>query len=288
MASMAKKGRSRARAQQSRPRPTASSNGSGTNTGPKPGTSTGAGAKGAAKPASSGPANRARKLAPPTPSRGSAIRSGLGRPVLIGAIAIIVFGGFYGWQWLQARKPPAPLTFVPASTDVSQNPDLAGLQTGPPPWDAAIGTLRARLAQLELPFLDKEVVDQHFHVHLDVYVNGKPVDVPLDVGRNEGEGRLTVIHTHDGSGIIHIEAPSGPRYNLGQVFDVWGVKFTPTCLGGFCNEGDRKLRVYADGQLLPDPRRLILASHQEILVTYGTAAQVPRPIPTRYHFPVGS
>ena len=286
---MAKKGRSRARAQQSRPRPTASSNGSGTNTGPKPGTSTGAGAKGAAKPASSGPANRARKLAPQTPSRGSAIRSGLGRPVLIGAIAILVFGGFYGWQWLQARKPPAPLTFVPASTDVSQNPDLAGLQTGPPPWDAAIGTLRARLAQLELPFLDKEVVDQHFHVHLDVFVDGRSVTLPDDIGRNEGGGYLTVIHTHDSTGIVHIEAPKGPHYNLGQVFDVWGVRFTPTCLGASCNAGDRALRVYVGGTLLHvDPRRLILSSHQEIVVTFGTKSQLPNPIPTKYSFPIGA
>ena len=64
-----------------------------------------------------------------------------------------------------------------------------------------------------------------------VHVDGKSVTIPDDVGRNEGGGYLTVIHTHDSSGIVHIEAPKGPHYNLGQVFDVWGVRFTPTCLG---------------------------------------------------------
>lgn len=286
MAGMAKKGRSRARAQQSRPRPAGTPNGSRSTAGTTPTGSTGS--KAASGGRSASPANRARKLAPPPPTGGGAVRRGLGRPLTIGAVAIVLFGGFYGWQWLQSRKAPAPLTFVSPSAQVSQNPDLAGLQTGPPPWDAAIGTLRARLEQLNLPFLDQEIVEQHFHVHLDVLVNGKTVAVPPDVGRNEGEGKLTVIHTHDGSGVIHIEAPAGPHYTLGQVFDVWGVRFTDTCLGGLCDEGDRQLRVYADGQLLKDPRTLILASHQEIVVTYGTAAQVPDPIPTRYGFPIGS
>jgi len=286
MGTMAKKGRSRSRAQQGRPRPTATPNGSKVSNAQSTGTkATGSKAAGAK---TTGAANRARKIAPPPPSRGAAIRSGLGRPLTIGVIAIVLFGGFYGWQWLQARKAPAPLTFVPATVDVSQDPNLAGLQTGPPPWDSALGTLRARLAQLHLPYLGQEIVQQHFHVHLDVLVNGRPVAVPDDVGRNEGEGKLTVIHTHDGSGIIHIEAPTGPHYTLGQVFDVWGVKFTPDCLGGLCNDATRRLRVFADGQLLRDPRRLILASHQEIVVTFGTSAQVPDPVPSRYHFPVGA
>jgi hypothetical protein len=98
-----------------------------------------------------------------------------------------------------------------------------------------------------------------------------------------------VLHTHDDSGIVHIESPKGRQYTLGQVFDVWGLRFTPTCLGGNCNEGDRQLRVYADGQLLRvDPRRLILGSHQEIVVTFGAPAQVPNPVPSRYGFPIGA
>jgi hypothetical protein len=201
----------------------------------------------------------------------------------------VVVGGFYGFQWWQSRKPPAPLSFVPASADVAQDPNLAGLQTGPPPWDAALGTLRARLEQIGLPALSQEVVDLHFHVHLDVFVNGKAVDVPDDIGRNAGAGLITVIHTHDGSGVIHIESPKGKQYTLGQVFDVWGVRFTPTCLGADCNQGDRQLRVDADGQQLKvDPRRLILSSHQEIVVTFGTPAQLPNPIPSKYGFPLGA
>jgi hypothetical protein len=244
-----------------------------------------------AKRSSSGAANRPRRLSQPAGQSGvrGGIRRGLGRPLVIGVVAVVLFGGFYGYQWLQSRKAAAPPTFEPASADVAQSPNLAGLRTGPPPWDAALATLRERLRQLRLPVLSSEVVDQHFHVHLDVFVDGRSVTLPDDIGRNEGGGYLTVIHTHDSTGIVHIEAPKGPHYNLGQVFDVWGVRFTPTCLGASCNAGDRALRVYVGGTLLHvDPRRLILSSHQEIVVTFGTKSQLPNPIPSKYSFPIGA
>jgi hypothetical protein len=243
-------------------------------------------------PKARGPANRARRLAPPARAGGtvrSGIRSGLGRPIAIAVVAVVLIGGYFGYQWWQSRKPPAPITFASPSASTSPVPDLAGLQTGGPPWDAALGTLRERLGQIGLPVLSTEVVEQHFHLHLDVVVNGHAVTVPDDIGRNEGGGYLTVIHTHTGDGVIHIEAPKGPVYTLGQLFDVWGVRFSGTCLGGLCNEGDRIVRVYADGELLNrDPRLLILGFHQEIVVSYGTASQVPEPVPSRYSFPFGT
>jgi hypothetical protein len=208
---------------------------------------------------------------------------------VIGAVAVVILGGYYGYLWLQSRKPPGPLTFASPASSLAPRSGLPGLQEGKPPWDAGLGSLRVRLVELGLPVLSAEVTDIHFHLHLDVIVDGKPVPVPDDVGRNQAAGYITVIHTHDGSGVIHIESPSGHTYTLGQLFDVWGVRFTATCLGGDCNRGDRLVRVYADGTLLRrDPRLLILGRHQEVVVTYGTAAQVPKPVPSRYGFPLGA
>jgi hypothetical protein len=52
-----------------------------------------------------------------------------------------------------------------------------------------------------------------------------------------------------------------------------GGRFTPGCLGGYCAAGDRRLRVYADGRPVHgDPTALTLASHQELVVAFGTAA----------------
>ena len=96
------------------------------------------------------------------------------------------------------------------------------------------------------------------------------------------------IHTHDTSGIIHVESPTVRPFTLGELFDVWGVRFTPNCIGSDCNNGGAKLRVYVNGHLATgDPAAIRLTSHEEIAVTYGTGAQLPSQIPSSYTFPVG-
>ncbi|HEX9235017.1 MAG TPA: hypothetical protein VF972_01920 [Actinomycetota bacterium] len=55
---------------------------------------------------------------------------------------------------------------------------------------------------------------------------------------------LTSIHTHDATGIIHIESPTPRTFTLGEFFDVWGVRFTASCLGGYCRSSDRALSVF--------------------------------------------
>lgn len=69
---------------------------------------------------------------------------------------------------------------------------------------------------------------------------------------------------------------------------MWGVRFTPNCIGSDCNNGGAKLRVYVNGHLATgDPAAIRLTSHEEIAVTYGTGAQLPSQIPSSYTFPVG-
>ncbi len=45
-----------------------------------------------------------------------------------------------------------------------------------------------------------------------------------------GSGQLHVLHTHDGSGIIHVELPFAPASapTLGQFFTIWGEPLTPS------------------------------------------------------------
>ena len=77
-------------------------------------------------------------------------------------------------------------------------------------------------------------------------------------------------------------------YTLGEFFGVWGVRLTPSCLGGSCAGGGRELRVYVNGRAYRgDPSTLALAPHQELVVAFGRPAQLPSPIPSAYPFPPG-
>jgi hypothetical protein len=74
-------------------------------------------------------------------------------------------------------------------------------------------------------------------------------------------------------------------FTLGQFFAVWGVRLDARCIGSLCARGAKQLRAWVDGKpVAADPTRIILAEHQEIVLAYGTAAQVPDPLPKSYDF----
>jgi hypothetical protein len=180
-----------------------------------------------------------------------------------------------------------------ASDAVAQSPHTAGGPlpgelTDRAPWPANNGAdLLDRLAALELPALGREGTALHIHAHLDVFVNGRRVVVPAGIGIDADGRFISPLHTHDTTGVIHVESPTVRTFTLGQFFGVWGVRFGGGCLGGYCGGHGRLLRVYADGRPVARPDRLALAEHEEIVVAFGTRRQLPRPVPARYAFPPG-
>jgi len=163
---------------------------------------------------------------------------------------------------------------------------VPGEPAGQAPWPANTGGLRSRLRALGLPALGREGTALHIHAHLDVFVHGRRVAVPAGIGI--GPDFISPLHTHDASGVVHVESPEVRTFTLGEVFGVWGVRLTRGCLGGYCASGADRLRVYIGGrELTGDPRLLHLAPHAEIVVVFGTPRQVPRPLPSRYAFPSG-
>jgi hypothetical protein len=165
---------------------------------------------------------------------------------------------------------------------------VPGLQKGPAPWTADTADLAARLRAIGVPPLSPmEGTAVHLHQHLDLYVDGHKVPVPAGIGIDPAVG-FAPLHTHDASGVVHVESPTVRTYTLGQFFAVWGVRFTRSCLGGYCAAGGRRLWVYVNGAAYgDDPTTLSLESHQELVVAFGTAAQLPSPIPSAYRFPPG-
>ena len=173
----------------------------------------------------------------------------------------------------------------PGSSSDSSNASssLPGIQTGPPPWPPELADLRQRLQILGLPASPSMAANLHNHDLLQIFVHGKPVEVPQSIGINPTAGFLTSLHTHDNSGIIHVESPTVENFTLGQFFDVWGVRLSSTCIGGLCNSGDNQLRAYVDGKpWTGSPRDIPLKQHEDIVLTYGTQAEQPSPIPATY------
>jgi hypothetical protein len=177
------------------------------------------------------------------------------------------------------------------ATGSSGRATLPGLMVGNAPWGANNGKyLRPRLQAIGLHALSAEGVRVHIHQHLYVAVNGRIYPVPAYIGISIQQRFITELHTHDDTGIIHVESPTVRTFTLGEFFDVWGLRFSSSCLGGYCAHGQKSVMVWVNGKRVKtDPRAIVLKSHQSIVVAYGTPESLKPlgPIPKTYPFPKG-
>lgn len=159
--------------------------------------------------------------------------------------------------------------------------DIPGLQAGPPPWDSSSAVLPDRLSILGLDALGAEGEVIHIHQHLDIYVSGKKVTVPALIGIDQTAQFLTQLHTHDTTGILHVESPTKRSFRLGEFFGEWGVRLTADCISTYCGN----LNWWVNGvKMTGNPSQLVLQAHQEIVIASG---KPPFPIPSSYKFPAG-
>ena len=123
----------------------------------------------------------------------------------------------------------------------------------------------------------------HIHAHLDIFADGRKVRVPSQIGI---PGRcLYWLHTHDSSGVIHVESPVKRTYTLGNFFDVWGAPLSRKKVLSFDVSSSEPLRVYVDGRLYKgNPRDIPLEEHEEIALVIGRMNGRP---PASYDFPLG-
>lgn len=123
----------------------------------------------------------------------------------------------------------------------------------------------------------------HVHAHLDIEYLGRPVIVPAYVGIRDNTC-LYWLHTHDATGIIHIEAPQKVNKILGNFFDVWGQPLSRQRLATRSVPAEKSMKVWVNGKLFTgDPRSIVLTAHKRITIDVGP----PFPGPQPFTFPAG-
>lgn len=77
----------------------------------------------------------------------------------------------------------------------------------------------------------------HIHAHVSIWINGAQSTIPQYIGipsttdSTTGQSTTTCfywLHTHDTSGIVHIESPASAHesFTFGQFMDVWNGEFS--------------------------------------------------------------
>lgn len=131
------------------------------------------------------------------------------------------------------------------------------------------------------PCLPQESLTIHIHPYLRIIINGQNVTIPAAIGIINpvySQGIIVSgtcfepLHTHDASGIIHIESPSNTNYTLGDFFKIWSatyhtvlfdgqnrpIMFNSTNILGFKADMTHKVVLLVDGKPSSQYQNLVL------------------------------
>jgi hypothetical protein len=120
-----------------------------------------------------------------------------------------------------------------------------------------------------------EQLTYHVHAHLSLYINGSPVTVPAYIGIDNNNQCFYWLHTHDVSGVIHIEAPQPGTYTLGTFFRLWEQRFSQLGYPQQLNQ-TTGWKVYVDGKPYNgDFHNIALSPHMLVTMAYNTPNAQP-------------
>jgi len=141
----------------------------------------------------------------------------------------------------------------------------------------------------------------HVHAWLGIVNNGQQIAVPDGIGMyrlgpevNGFENYAQCfyyIHTHDATGMIHVESPISAsllsaQYTLGNLLDIWGVNVDASDLGPYQGQvrafiANAAGESYATNYIeyVGDLHNLLLGSHEAIWLEIGPGYELPPKLP---------
>jgi len=150
-----------------------------------------------------------------------------------------------------------------------------------------------------------EVANYHIHPYLRIVINGENITIPAAIGivNPQYQNGIAVggtcfepLHTHDATGIIHVESAGNTNYTLSEFFQIWNdtyhsitlggvnhpVVFSNTDILGFRADSTHRIVLLVDGQPSGEYQSLVLntldycdRARQNVPPCYPTAGGDP-------------
>jgi hypothetical protein len=113
----------------------------------------------------------------------------------------------------------------------------------------------------------------HLHAHLALFANGRQRAIPRSIGiPARTPPCIYWLHTHDASGVLHIEASKHKTLTLGDFFKLWGEPLSRTQVGPYRGA----VTVFVDGKRWPgDPNAVKLKNLEQIVLEVGREVAPP-------------
>jgi hypothetical protein len=208
--------------------------------------------------------------------------------IVVGALVVLLVAALGVFRWQQNQKIAAAYATPSPAPSSSKGPAPIQIVDG-----TAIGKVMIAAAKQSadtpkgghgqavdgIECATSEYATLHVHPHLALFYKGTQVQIPALVGISptSGGGCLYWLHTHDATGLIHVEAPQlsptgGTDYNLGMFFDIWGQTLNATNVAGLSGP----VTAFLNGEKFSgDPRLIPLKSHNQITLEVGKVVTPP-------------
>jgi hypothetical protein len=122
----------------------------------------------------------------------------------------------------------------------------------------------APLSYLLTPIPETATLAEHIHPHLAIVIDGQHIRIPGEIGI--GPDGADPIHTHDSSGLLHVEASVAYDFTLDDFFTTWGKDFSAQDVLGHRADATHKIEMTVDGKPSQAFGSLVLKDHQHIVI----------------------
>ena len=114
--------------------------------------------------------------------------------------------------------------------------------------------------------------DYHYHLQLNITINGERIEIPTNIGFEKDENGDTLflhpIHTYDNSGRIHVETTRNATAELGFLFDIWGVDFSRNKILDYNVDEEHIIEMTMNGESVDTFENTILEPYVFIDINY--------------------
>lgn len=142
---------------------------------------------------------------------------------------------------------------------------------------AALAMLGARprrpITDVTTACVQHDGVGMHIHPHLKIVINGSERAIPSEIGVSPG--CMRPIHTHDGTGVIHLEFPVTQEVRLGQFFQIWQQPFSQQQILDRTIGAEDVLRVTVNGEETSELENLVLHDKDDIVIDIRKKTDTP-------------
>ena len=101
---------------------------------------------------------------------------------------------------------------------------------------------------------------------LKILQDGKTIKIPSNLGITSR--CMHPLHTHDETGLIHMEYPRNVKYTLGDFFDLMGVVLKDDQVGSLRVLDDYSITIMKNNQkIMHGYYKILLKDHDKITIT---------------------